>query len=102
MGILKKTKEKFKTIKFIFSNLAPYRFDCPKCALKADAKSYECLEGTASIRYVKNKLYNKPSFYVKCNECGFTTPAYDTSKEALDIWADNWVTTEAIIANNLM
>lgn len=102
MNIFSKTKEKIKTIGFIFSNLAPYHFDCPNCALSTDARFYDCMEGTASIKYVRNELYHKPSFYVKCNACGFTTPAYDTSKEALDVWSDDWVTTELKIANKLM
>lgn len=102
MNFFKKIKKHISDFKTIWDNLSPYSYDCPNCALTTNEKLFEECEPTARVLFMKNEIYNKPNFYVKCKVCGFTTPAYDTSKEALDNWNDNWVTTESIIANRLI
>lgn len=102
MTLFRKMKKHISDFKIIWDNLSPYSYDCPNCALTTNERLFEALQPSARVLFMKNELYKKPNFYVKCKVCGFTTPAYDTSKEALDAWNDSWVTTESIIANKMI
>lgn len=102
MNFFKKMKKHISDFKTIWDNMSIYSYDCPNCALNINKVFLEGLEPTARMLFMKNKIYNKPNFYIKCKFCGFTTPAFNTSKEALDSWSESWVTTESIIANKLI
>lgn len=82
-------------------NLQPFGYECPNCALHIEKNMYEGLEPTARIFYIKNEIYKKPAFYVKCKVCNFTTPAFDTSREALNQWLEHWIDVESKVCKDM-
>lgn len=81
----------FKNFKNIQKNRRTCRYFCPECSKNGLIDSeYDC---HASSRFVWDNLYHKYKFYIKC-VCGYTTPAYDTIREAEEHWAKVWAKVE--------
>lgn len=63
---------------------------CPKCSLLMESKATTAL---AHVMY--DEKYHKPKTYIKCSECGLTTPAYESYKDLIDAWDDYFIKQEA-------
>ena len=51
---------------------------------------YCCGKGFGSTRYhiIFDKKYKKYKYYIKCDFCKRTTPAYENTEKVLDVWND--------------
>lgn len=49
---------------------------------------------TAKMYSYHDKRLKKWMFYVKCDECGRTSPAYEKKTIAIENWGDQWILFE--------
>lgn len=51
-------------------------------------KCFECSKNTAKLRKYFSKKFKLKYFYIKCNKCKNTTPAFVDVKKAEEFWFD--------------
>lgn len=61
---------------------------CPNCAVFRGEKP------TAAFHSMKDEMYHKTKYYIKCKYCKAITPAYEDPKDAIENWEDLFVKKE--------
>lgn len=89
-------KNTVETVKHISKNVNNvYGFECPDCCSVFQRV-------TARSSYMYDEQYKKYKFYIHCKNCGRTTPALPTLKDAIDQWEDQWILKEDSILLDLV
>lgn len=66
---------------------------CPTCSLTLNYI-------TAFMNCVYNPYTKNYGKYIKCEECGKTTPAFDNIKQTEENWSDQWISREVDLFEN--
>lgn len=83
----------FRSVKDLMkANMSCYH--CPDCVLYT-------FTPTVKMKTVYDPRYKKYSYYMKCSQCRYVTPAFDDPTKTLDVYDDNWVPTETFILSNI-
>lgn len=67
---------------------------CPMCSPKALCPT----KPSARFLMMKDEKYHKYKFFVKCNRCKMTTPAFGSSKATENAWEELCITREVEVA----
>lgn len=80
-------KDKYQSYKRLWG-LNIWGVECPECTFQGSNRL------TASFGLVKDELYHKMKFYIRCRCCGLTTAAFADPKETIDHWDAYFVKKE--------
>ena len=61
---------------------------CPNCAVSKGEYP------TAGFTFMKDELYHKTKYYIRCKVCDAVTPAYEDPKDAIENWDDLFIKKE--------
>lgn len=64
-----------------------FGYHCPNCSNDNRVTAY--------ANAMKDELYHKTKFFIRCRHCKLTTPAYETIKEASSAWEEVCASVEA-------
>lgn len=78
--LLQRIKNRLK----VFASNATGGFYCPNCGTDRP---------TAHLHLMRDKIYKKDAFYIKCERCKNTTPAGDINM-VIDNWDDRFIDKE--------
>lgn len=80
-------KVKYQSFKKLWG-LNIWGVECPECTFQGSSRL------TASFGLVKDELYHKMKFYIKCKCCSLTTAAYEDPAEANEHWDTYFIKKE--------
>lgn len=81
----------FKKLKnYFFKNCFPFNIECPVCKeyYMNNNINIDCV--SAKVYNLKNEKTKKINYYIKCDMCNTTTPAFPSIKEVETQWEFLW------------